>query len=102
MGNFNKNNFWNNSLGTWEIVSENDNYFSAVETAFQLAEQGAEMNFNNDGTVFYARGENFVIRVAEIWGQIHTCSWFLNKDKRQPFVVGKIYYKDLINENKGE
>ena len=91
----NKINFWNNSEGTWIVLSENDNFFRAVETAFNFAEEKNLMNFNADGSAFYIREEDYCIRVSSNWGEVQKCNWQLDRDVRQKFVVAKIEYKQL-------
>jgi len=95
----NKINFWNNSEGTWIVLSENDNFFRAVETAFNFAEEKNLMNFNADGSAFYIREREYCIRVSSNWGEVQKCNWQLDRDVRQKFVVAKIEYDKLLSKS---
>jgi hypothetical protein len=95
----NKNNFWNNSEGTWVVLSENDNFFRAVETAFNFGTEKTLMNFNHDGSAFFIREETFCIRVSSKWGEVGNCCWNLDRDIRQEFIVAKIEYDKLLSKS---
>jgi hypothetical protein len=90
-----KINFWDKSEGVWKVLSENDNFFRAVETAFNFGVENTLMNFNQDGSAFYIREDDFCIRVSSKWGDVQDCKWTLDRDVRQTFIVAKIEYKQL-------
>lgn len=90
-------NFWDNTQGVWEVISQSNDFFRAVETVLSFYDswEDGTPNFNKDGTAFYVRKENYCIRVSPKWGQINTCNWTLDRDTYEQFVVARIYYHNL-------
>lgn len=95
----NRHNFWDESKGIWTVLSENSNYFRAIETALGMQTSNeATFNFNKDGTAFYIRNEDSCIRVGSKWGQVAKCQWDLDRDTSEEVVVAVINYNKL-NKN---
>jgi hypothetical protein len=91
-------NFWEQTQGQWTIISENSNYFRAIETAFQLSDITKLYhvpNFNRDGSTLYIRTKDYCIRVSDRWGECGDCMWTLDRDHSEAYIVAKISYTDL-------
>lgn len=94
----NSTNFWDQSKGTWNIVSENSNYFRVIETALNISKNEKTdhvPNFNKTGTAFFIRCKDYCIRVSDKWGLLGDCQWSLDKDPSDTFIIAKIKYSDL-------
>lgn len=91
-------NFWDKSKGTWTILSENNNFYRAIETAFKLLNDDVlvhKPNFNNSGDTLFLRTQEYCIRVSENWGQRGDCIWSLDRDQSEKYTIAKIMYSDL-------
>lgn len=93
----NKFNFWDNSKGIFEILSQGE-FLDLVENAINSYknEAGVIFNFNPKKTVFYVRTDVFCVRIAQNWGQIEKCLWDLDRDcDPEKYQMAIIHYLTL-------
>jgi hypothetical protein len=106
---YDRNNFWDNTYGEFDIYEFYDNMdiSEAVERAsIFISDMGfdvdkAEKNYNKTKTAYFFKFEDCCFRVGSKWGQLEECFWYLNNKTRinthaERIVFAKVKYSDLI------
>lgn len=79
----NKYNFWNSSIGVWTILQQHSEVHQLITSTINMLNAlniPYIANYNESGSVFYARADDFVIRIAKNWETVETCNWELDRD----------------------
>ncbi len=101
MKKINKNNFWENTKGTFKIELEGPFHDLIAYAVNNYSSKNMEVNFNQRNDTFYLRRKKFAVRISKDWGSIGDgCEWNLERDpnpKKYQMVI--IRYNELIEND---